>query len=319
MSETPTDYAWKNNFTVVDHINAYLLPGPDIYVEPRATPFFNVPSMIYGNKPTDNRNLLLTPADRDELIKKNPRAEKWIRPFMGAEEFIKGKKRFCLWLKDCPPDELRKMPLVYERVKNVREFRLQSKKAATRKLADKPTLFTEIRQPTTDYLLIPRVSSSSRRYIPIGYIDAKTIASDAVFVLPDADLFLFGVLTSSIHMAWMRLVAGRLRNDYRYSNTLVYNTFPFPLYYPDTWKPRVEKTAQKILDARANYPNATYADLYDEISMPYDLRKAHEENDLAVFSLYGRLKPDMDEMTIQVALLYMYEVLHEEFDREDDE
>ena len=167
--------------------------------------------------------------------------------------------------------------------------------------------------------MIPSVSSERRRYIPIGWMDANTIASNLVFVLPDADLFLFGVLTSSIHMAWMRLVAGRLRNDYRYSNTLVYNTFPFPLYYPDTWKPRVEKTAQKILDARANYPNATYADLYDEVSMPYDLRKAHEENDLAVFSLYGRLKPDMDEMTIQVALLYMYEVLHEEFDQEDDE
>ena len=305
---------YPNGFIEVEHINGYLIPGPDIYVEPRAEPFFKVPSMIKGSQPTDNGNFLLTPEERDELIKKNPRAEKWIRPFLGAKEFIQGKKRYCLWLVDCPPDELRKMPLVYERVKNVREFRLQSKKAATRRDADKPTLFAEIRQPTTDYLLIPSVSSERRRYVPIGYIDANTIASNLVFVLPDADLFLFGVLTSSVHMNWMRLVAGRLRNDYRYSNTLVYNTFPFPLYYPEDWKPRVEKTAQKILDARKNYPNATYADLYDEISMPYDLRKAHEENDLAVLSLYRGLKPDMDEVTMQVALLYVYEILHKEFD-----
>ncbi len=309
------DPSYPNGFIEVDHINPYLMPNvPDILVEPRATPFYRVPPMKFGNMPRDNGNLLLTPAERDELIKKNPRAEKWIRPFLGSKEFIRGIKRYCLWLVDCPPDELRKMPLVYERVKAVREFRLKSKAASTRKFADKPTLFCQIAQPKTDYLLVPRVSSERRKYIPIGYIDANTIVTDSAFSVPDADLFLFGMLTSSVHMAWVKMVAGRLRMDYRYSNTICYNCFPFPLFYTDERKRQVELTAQKILDARANYPNASCADLYDEVSMPYDLRKAHEANDLAVFNLYGRLKPDMDELTIQVELLCMYRQLKDDFD-----
>lgn len=302
------------SFVVVDHINPYLMAdAPDIFVEPRAEPFFRVPHMVKGSQPTDNGNLILTPEERDELIAKNPRAEKFIRPFVGSKEFIRKIERYCLWLVDCTPDELRKMPLVYERVKKVREFRLASKKAATQRDADKPMLFQEIRQPTTNYLLIPRVSSERRRYVPIGYMSSETICGDANHMVPDADLFLFGVLTSSVHMAWMRLVCGRLRADYRYSNTIVYNCFPFPLFYPETWKSRVEKTAQKILDARKNYPNASYADLYDEISMPYDLRKAHADNDAAVMSLYHRLKPDMSEEQLQVQLLKMYDTLREDF------
>ena len=313
------DDKYPGGFIEVDHINAYLLPAPDIYVSPRPTPFFRVPSMIYGSKPTDDGNFLLTPEERDDLIKKNPRAEKWIRPFVGSKEFIRRIERYCLWLVDCPPDELRKMPLVYERVQNVREFRLKSKKAATRRDADKPTLFQEIRQPKSDYILVPRHSSELRKYIPMGYVSSEVICSDANFMLPDADLFLFGVLTSSVHMAWVRMVCGRLTSRIRYSNTICYNAFPFPLFYADEWKPRVEKTAQKILEARANYPNASYADLYDEVSMPYDLRKAHEENDLAVLSFYGRLKPEMSEMEMQVALLYMYDALLEHFGEKDDE
>ena len=311
------DDNYPGGFIEVDHINAYLLPGPDIYVTPRATPFYRVPPMIYGSKPTDGGYLLLKPDERDELIKKNPLAEKWIRPFLGAEEFINGKKRYCLWLVDCPPDELRKMPLVYERAKNVREFRLKSKKAATRKSADTPTLFQEIRQPKDDYILVPRHSSERRRYIPMGYVSKEIICGDSNQMIPNADLFLFGILTSSVHMNWVRLVAGRIKSDYRYSNTICYNCFPFPLFYADEWKPHVEKTAQKILDARANYPNASYADLYDEISMPSDLRRAHAENDLAVLSFYGRLKPDMDEMQMQVELLYMYDALLEHFGEKD--
>ena len=311
--------AYPNGFIEVDHINGYLLPAPDIYVEPRATPFFKVPPMIKGSQPTDNGNFLLTPEEKDDLISKNPRAEKWIHPFVGSLEFIRGKKRFCLWLVDCPPDELRKMPLVYERVKNVREFRLKSKKIQTQKFADKPMIFTEIRQPTKNYLLVPRVSGESRRYIPVGWMEANVIASDAVFVVPDADLFLFGMLNSSVHMAWVRMVAGRLGISYRYSNTICYNCFPFPLFYPDSYKSRVENSAQKILEARKNYPNASYADLYDEISMPYDLRKAHAANDEAVLSLYGRLSPEMDEMTLQVALLCMYDALREHFGENDEE
>ena len=168
-------------------------------------------------------------------------------------------------------------------------------------------------------MLVPEVSSERRRYIPIGYMDSNTIVSNLAFAIPDADLFLFGVLTSSVHMAWVRMVAGRLKSDYRYSNTICYNPFPFPLFYADEWKPRVEKTAQKILDARANYPNASYADLYDEVSMPYDLRKAHAENDLAVLSFYGRLKPKMSEMEMQVALLYMYDALIKHFGEDEDD
>ena len=313
------DDKYPNGFIEVDHINAYLLPAPDIYVSPRSTPFFRVPSMIKGSQPTDDGNFLLTPEEKDELIIKNPYAEKFIRPFVGSKEFIRRIERYCLWLEDCTPDELHKMPLVYQRVKNVREFRLKSKKAATQRDADKPTLFQEIRQPKTDYLLVPSVSSELRKYIPIGYMDANTIVSNLVFAVPDADLFLFGVLTSSVHMAWVKMVCGRLTSRIRYSNTICYNPFPFPLFYPDAWKPRVEKTAQKILDARKNYPNASYADLYDEISMPYDLRKAHEENDLAVLSLYGRLTPEMDELEMQVALLYMYQELREDFGENEEE
>lgn len=306
----------EKNFIVVDHINPYLLPGPDIMVSPRNKPFFRVPEMIYGSKPTDGGNLLLKPEEKDELIAKNPCAEKWIRPFLGAKEFIQGIPRFCLWLEDCPPDELRKMPLVYERVKNVREFRLKSKKAATRKDADTPTLFQEIRQPKTNYLLIPSVSSERRRYIPIGFMPPEVIASNLVLVVPDADLFHFGILTSSVHMNWMRLVAGRLEISYRYSAKIVYNPFPWPLFYLDSEKPQVEATAQKILDARKNYPQATLADLYDENSMPSDLRKAHAENDAAVMKLY-HFPPDMNEMVMQIQLLYMYDALSKDFGEEE--
>lgn len=313
------DPEFPSGFIEVDHINAYLLPGPDIYVSPRATPFFRVPPMLKGSMPIDNGNFLLTPEEKDELIKKNPLAEKYIRPFVGAKEFIRNISRYCLWLVDCPPDELRKMPLVYQRVQNVREFRLKSKRGATRKAADKPTLFAEIRQPTKNYILVPRHSSEKRRYIPMDYVSSEIICGDSNHMIPEAELFHFGVLNSSVHMNWMRMVVGRLDNRYRYSATICYNPFPWPLFYPDSYKPRVEATAQKILDARKNYPNASYADLYDEISMPYDLRKAHEENDLAVLSLYGRLNPSMDEMTMQVALLHMYDALLEHFGEKDED
>lgn len=307
------DDKYPNGFIEVEHINPYLMNAPDIFLEPRPTPFFNVPIMIYGSAPRDGKHLLLKPEEKIELVKKNPLAEKYIRPYVGSEEFINGKIRYCLWLLNCPPDELRKMPLVYERVKNVREHRLSSKRAITRKFADMPTLFVENRQPTKDYLLVPCVSSERRRYIPIGYMSSEVVCSNANFMVPDADLFLFGMLTSSVHMAWVRMVCGRLRADYRYSNTICYNCFPFPLFYRDEWKSRVENSAQKILDARKNYPNASYADLYDEIAMPSDLRKAHELNDAAVLSLYGRLKPDMDEETLQIKLLQMYADLREHF------
>ena len=247
---------------------------------------FTVPLMNFGSKPTDGGNLIIEAEDYEDFIKNEPAAQKYIHRYIGAEEFINNKMRYCLWLVDCSPDELRKMPLVYKRVKAVKEFRLQSQKAATRKSADTPTLFQEIRQPKTDYLCVPLHSGESRKYIPIGWVDKNVIAGNACSVIPDATLWLFGQLTSIVHMAWMRVVAGRLGISYRYSNTIVYNNFVF-INADKKRKAKMEKTAQKILDARANYPNASLADLYDEVSMPPDLRQAHNENDAAVMDAYG--------------------------------
>ena len=303
---------------VVDNINPYLLPGPDIMVAPRTKPFFRVPEMIMGSMMAEDGNFKFTPEELENFLKAEPAAKKWIRPLIGSDDFINGKKRFCLWLKDCTPEELRRMPRVYERVKNVREYRLASKRAATRKLADKPTLFAEIRQPTTDFILIPKVSSERRRYIPIGFMSADNIVVNTALMIPDADLFHFGILTSSVHMNWMRLVGGRLEMRYQYSATICYNPFPWPLFYPDTYKARIEATAQKILDARKNYPRATFADLYDEISMPSDLRRAHAENDAAVMKLY-HFPPDMDELAMKIQLLYMYQALLEHFGEDEEE
>ena len=303
----------EKNFVVVNHINGYLIPGPDIYVMKRATPYFNVPQIRMGSSMVDDGNFSFTGDEMNDFVACEPRAKKFIRPLIGSDEFINRKQRYCLWLVDCPPDELRRMPLVYQRVKAVREYRLNSKRAATRKLADKPTLFAEIRQPTTNYLLIPKVSSERRRYIPIGYMSAENVVVNTALAVPDADLFHFGVLTSSVHMNWMRLVGGRLKSDYQYSATICYNPFPWPLFYPEAYRERIAATAQKILDARANYPNASYADLYDEISMPSDLRRAHAANDAAVLKAYA-FRADMSELAMQIRLLEMYETLREEFD-----
>ena len=303
----------EKNFVVVNHINGYLIPGPDIYVMKRATPYFNVPQIRMGSSMVDDGNFSFTGDEMNDFVACEPRAKKFIRPLIGSDEFINRKQRYCLWLVDCPPDELRRMPLVYQRVKAVREYRLNSKRAATRKLADKPALFAEIRQPTTNYLLIPKVSSERRRYIPIGYMSAENVVVNTALAVPDADLFHFGVLTSSVHMNWVRLVCGRLTSRYQYSATICYNPFPWPLFYPEAYRERIAATAQKILDARANYPNVSYADLYDEISMPSDLRRAHAANDAAVLKAYA-FRADMSELAMQIRLLEMYETLREEFD-----
>ncbi|MBR4642496.1 MAG: hypothetical protein IKO74_07195 [Selenomonadaceae bacterium] len=308
----------KEKFIEVANINGYLIPGPNIYVRHRKFPFFDVPEMFKSSAPADDGNLIIESKDYDEFIAREPHAKKYIRRLLGGREFINNLQRWCLWLKDCPPDELRKMPLVYERVKKVKEFRLKSTRAGTRKAANMPTNFLEDRQPTNNYIFIPQTSSSRRKYIPIGFLPPEIVAVQGL-TIPNANLFHFGVLMSSVHMNWVRLVCGRLKSDYRYSATICYNPFPWPLFYPEEFKARIEKTAQKILDARKNYPKASYADLYDEISMPYDLRKAHEENDLAVLSLYGRLKPEMSELEMQIELLYMYEELRENFDDLDEE
>ena len=266
--------------TPAANINGYLLDGPNVYAESRKEPICNAPKMIYGSKPTDGGNLIIEAEDYDAFVKAEPLALKYIRPILGSEEFIKGKKRWCLWLVDCPPNELSKMKLVMKRVKSVREYRLKSQKAATRKDAETPTLFQEIRQTNSDYILVPSVSSSSRRYVPIGFMTRDTIVSNLALFIPGATIYHFGVLTSAVHMAWMRVTCGRLGDGYRYSATIVYNNFP---WCAPSAKQRsaIEASAQKILDVRAKYEGASLAELYSELTMPADLRAAHRANDAA--------------------------------------
>ena len=235
-------------------------------------------------------------------------AQKFIHEFLGAEEFINGIKRYCLWLTNATPAELRKMPLVMKRVEAVKTMRSSSKKEATRNWAAYPYLFTENRQPESgSYLLIPSVSSEKRSYIPIGFLSAETIASNLVLIIPNATLYEFGIMTSSVHNAWMRSVCGRLESRYRYSASLVYNNFPW-CDPTDAKKAKIEQTAQAILDARAKYPDSSLADLYDKTTMPPELRKAHKENDKAVMQAYGfNLK--MGESEIVAELFKMYEKL----------
>lgn len=268
-----------------------------------ALPIYNVPTIFNGSTPVDGGNLIIEAEDYDDFIAREPAAKKWIRPYVGAREFINKLPRWCLWLVDCPPNELRKMPLVYQRVQAVRDFRLASKKAATRKNAETPWLFAERRQPTTNYLLAPLLSSSRREYIPIGYMDANTVVSNLAFSIPDAKYWHFGVLTSLPHMAWMRVVCGRFKSDYRYSATIVYNNFPWPPFNRE-----VELTAWRILEARKKYPDASFADLYDPLIMPKDLRRAHEANDRAVMEAYD-FPRGMTEDKMFLALQSMYNSL----------
>jgi type I restriction-modification system DNA methylase subunit len=290
------------------NINAYLLDAPDIFVDSRPNHIQDfVPPMIYGNKPVDGGNFLFTPEELREFLKREPAAEKYIRQILGADEFINGKLRYCLWLVDCPPNELHKMKLVYERVKNVRDVRLASKAAAIRKFADKPTHFAQITQPEgADFILIPRVSSERRKYVPIGFISGDVKVTDAVQIVPKATKYEFGVLTSSLHMTWLRTVGGRLKSDYRYSKDVVYNNFIW-IEPTDKQKQAIEASAQAILDIRAKFPDSSLAELYDEITMPYELREAHKKNDLAVAKAYGLENLLNDESAVAVALLKLYE------------
>jgi len=270
----------------VKNINPYLLEGNEVIVSSRSKPICKVPEMLKGSQPTDGGNLILTAEEKEDFIKREPSAAKFLRQFIGSEEFINGKYRWCLWLKGADPSELRKMPLVSERIEAVRKMRLSSSKIATQKWAQFPTLFTENRQPLTDFLLIPSVSSENRKYIPIGYLDKSAIVSNLAFTLQNASLFLFGILSGEMHMTWVRYTCGRLKSDYRYSNSIVYNNYPFPLNPTEAQKKKVEQAAQSVLDTRANYPNSSLADLYDPLSMPPDLVKAHQALDKAVDLCY---------------------------------
>ena len=253
----------------------------------------------------------MTEEEKDELLSKNPQAEKFFRPYMMGKDFIDRKTRWCLWLVKISPAEIRKCSEVVKRIEKVKEFRLASPKAATQKKADMPTLFDEVRECTSDYVAIPKVSSEGRQYVPMEYLSKEIIPGDKLFMLPDASLYSFGVLTSSVHMAWMRAVCGRLKSDYSYSNTIVYNNFVWPnveTCHGASLQTKIEQTAQKILDARALYPDSSLADLYDATLMPVELRRAHRANDEAVLAAYGWPK-DLQESEIVERLFGLYEAM----------
>ena len=271
----------------VSNISPYLFEGNNVLIASRKTPLCDVPKMAFGNQPRDGGHFVLDDGQRTVLLAREPQLERWIRPYIGAEEFINRKTRWCLWLKDASPSDIKESKTLYEVVNQVREFRLASTAKTTRGYAKIPQSFAQVTQPEgVDCLLIPRVSSERRRYVPIGFIKAGIVASDAVQILPGATLYHFGILTSCIHNAWMRVVCGRLKSDYRYSKEQVYNPFPWP-EPSERQRKKIEETAKAILDARAKYPNSSLATLYDEVTMPVELRKAHQDNDRAVMQAYG--------------------------------
>ena len=288
-SSAPKKLFDGDRYQVAENINGYLLDGENVFVESRSKPICNVPEIGIGNKPIDGGFYLFEKEEMEEFIKKEPSSKKYFRPWYGSREFINQKPRYCLWLGGCTPAELKAMPLCMERVKAVREYRLASPSAGTVKLADKPTRFHVENMPKENYIVIPEVSSEKRKYIPMGFFSPEVLCSNLVKIIPDTTLYHFGVLTSNVHMAWMRAVCGRLKSDYRYSKDIVYNNFPWPAP-TEQQKAKIEQTAQAILDARALYPDSSLADLYDELTMPPELRKAHLNNDRAVMDAYGFTK-----------------------------
>ena len=293
--------------TKAKHINAYLIDGSDVFVGSRQHPLFDVPEIGIGNKPIDGGNYLFEKEEMEEFIKMEPKSEPYFRPWYGAVEFIHQKPRYCLWLGDCSPAELHSMPRCLKRVEAVREMRLASKSEGTRKLADRPTRFHVENMPKGNFIIVPKLSSERRFYVPMGFMSPDVFASDLVFIIPDASLYHFGVLESRVHMAWMRTVCGRLKSDYRYSKDVVYNNFPWPEVNEEQ-RERIAQTAQAILDARALYPDSSLADLYDPVTMPAELLKAHRDNDRAVMAAYG-FPTTMNESEIVARLFTLYSTL----------
>ena len=321
--ERTKKYIFADSIIECKNINPYLIDAPNIIVKSRNKSISDVPQMIYGNKPADGGYLLLSSEEKDILTFKEPKAKKWIYSLLGAVEFLNNKSRFCLWLERITPAELKSMPLLLERVSKCKEKRLASPAAAIRKFAETPHLFAQRTQPKIPLLdnegntiwnnninynlLVPRVSSEKRYYVPMGYVSCDVITNDAVQIIPDASLYHFGVLESNVHMAWMRVVCGRLKSDYRYSKDIVYNNFPWP-EVSEEQREQISATAQAILDARALYPDSSLADLYDELTMPPELRKAHQQNDRAVMAAYG-FPHTMSESEIVARLFALYEAL----------
>ena len=275
-----------NSRILASNINGYLVDAPNIAIESRSKPLCNVPEMTAGSKVNDNGNLILSQDEKDEILAKYPNADKFIKQFMGADEFINGKLRYCLWLVNANPSELSKIPPIMERIQKVREYRLASTRKATNKLANAPMLFGERRQPSIKFIIIPVTSTENRNYLPIGFINPDIIANAQTQIIPNATLADFAILTSSVHNEWMKAVAGRLKSDYRYSAQIVYNNFPFASL-DEKDKETLTATAQGILDARAEFGDCSLADLYNPLTMPANLRKAHEKNDQAVLKIYG--------------------------------
>ncbi len=302
-----------DRFTVVENINAYLSPSDNIFVESRSKALCDSPDICRGFQATDNGYLLLSEQDREELVIKEPDSAKWIRPFSMGAEFIKGKRRYCLWLPGITPNELNRLPEIRKRVAACKEWRESSIKTGDAyKLKDIPYLFRPCKQfRDMPYVAIPVVSSSQRRYIPMGFVSDGMIPGNKLFCLFGADIYHFGVLTSNVHMAWMRAIGGRLKSDYSYSSDVVYNNFPWPSPTPEQ-KARIEQTAQAILDARDLYPDSSLADLYDELTMPPELRSAHQQNDRAVMEAYGFTKGTAafsSESACVAELMKMYQVM----------
>ena len=304
-------------YQIAKNINGYLLDAANVYVESRNKPICNIPEIGIGNKPIDGGYYLFEKEEMEEFIKKEPEAKKYFRPWYGSKEFINRSPRYCLWLGECSPAELRKLPLCMERVREVKEYRLQSTSVGTVKLAERPTRFHVENMPKGQYIVIPEVSSQRRRYVPMGFFTPNIFCSNLVKIIPDATLYHFGVLTSNVHMAWMRVVCGRLKSDYRYSKDIVYNNFPWP--EPSTQqRQKIEQTAQAILDARALYPDSSLADLYDELTMPPELRKAHHQNDMAVMQAYGFTKGSeayKSEAACVVGLMKLYQKKVEDLEK----
>lgn len=296
---------YSDRFLFVDNINSYLIEAANVFIDSRSTPICDVPKMTTGNRPADGGHLIIEAEDYDDFIKREPNAVKYIKKLTGAAEYINNKDRYCLWLVGVSPAELRKMPEVMKRVEACKQDRLNGAEDR-QKLADTPTVFRETKNPST-YIIVPATSSENRKYIPLGFLDINTISTNSAVIIPEATLYHFGILTSNVHMAWMRAVAGRLESRYRYSKDIVYNNFPW-CEPSDTQKAAIEKTAQAIIDARNLYPDCSLADLYDEQFMPIELRKAHQANDHAVMKAYG-YAPSFSEPEIVADLMKRYQEL----------
>lgn len=298
----------QDTVKIVNNINAYLVEAPNTFIDSRKKPIKNVNRLSYGSMPIDNGNLILNKEELENILEENIKNKEFIKKYIGGYELLNNKMRWCIWLKDKNPSEYRKSNLIMDRIKKTYEYRKSSSRKETLKLADTPYLFGEIRQPNSDMLVIPKVSSERRKYLPMKFVDKDTVVNGSALILATNEKYIFGILTSNVHMSWMRAVAGRMKSDYQYSASIVYNNFPWPNPTQEQ-KQKIEKTAQAILDARDLYPTSSLADLYDELTMPVELRRAHQENDKAVMEAYGFDWRTMTESECVAELMKMYQDL----------